>query len=100
MFVVVATYRARVGEEDTVIALHENWQHDPQNPHTLSYHSWKLLRKVGTLREFISIAQFANEELARIELLELEKDGWYGRLVSLMEEGPIQTNYTVVWRLH
>jgi hypothetical protein len=98
--VIVATYRARAGEEDTIIALHEDWYHGQKNPDTRGYHSWKLLRKAGTLGEFISIAQFANEELARVALLELEKDEWYGRLVSLMEEEPIRTSYTVVWRLH
>jgi hypothetical protein len=43
MLVVIATYRARVGEGDTVIALHEDWHHDQKNSDTLSYNSWKLL---------------------------------------------------------
>jgi hypothetical protein len=31
MFVVVTTYRARIGEEAALIALHEDWQRQQQS---------------------------------------------------------------------
>jgi hypothetical protein len=98
MFVIVSTYRARSGEEDAIIALHEEWQRS-QNLNARLYHSWELLRKVDAPREFISIAQFANEQLAQTATKALEKDVWYGRLVSLIEEGPTQIHCTSAWRL-
>jgi hypothetical protein len=96
MFVIITTYRARAGEEDAIIALHEDWQRS-QNLNTALYHSWELLRKIDTPREFISIAQFADEQQAQVATKALEKDAWYDRLVSLTEEGPVQTQYTVIW---
>jgi len=98
MFVIISTYRAKLGEEDAIIALHEEWQRS-QNLNTKLYHTWELLRKVDVPHEFISIAQFANEEQARVATKNLEKDAWYGRLVSLIEEGPGQMNCTVAWHL-
>lgn len=99
MFVIVSTYRARAGEEDAIIALHEEWQRS-QNINAALYHSWKLLRKIDAPREFISIAQFADEQQAQVATKALEKDSWYGRLVSLIEGGPIQAQCTIAWHLH
>ena len=99
MFVIVSTYRARAGEEDAIIALHEEWQRS-QNLNAKFYHSWELLRKVDAPREFISIAQFTNEQQAQVATKALEKDAWYDRLVSLIEEGPAQAQCTVAWHLH
>ena len=99
MFVIVSTYRARAGEEDAIIALHEEWQRS-QNTNAALYHSWELLWKIDALREFISVAQFADEQQAQIAIKALAKDAWYGRLVSLTEGGPTQTQCTVAWHLH
>jgi hypothetical protein len=100
MLVIVKTYLARAGEEDAVIALHEDWQHDQRSVSTRGgYHSWKLLRKEGSLGEFISMAEFADEKVAAAALQDLEKDEWYQRLVSLMAEKPTQMHYTIVWQL-
>src|SRR5579884_2036178 len=86
MFVIVSTYRARTGEEDAIIALHEEWQRS-QNVNAKHYSFWELLRRVDMPGEFISIAQFANEELANVATKDLEKDWLYGRLMSLIEGG-------------
>jgi heme-degrading monooxygenase HmoA len=99
MFVIVSTYRARAGEEDAIIALHEEWQRS-QNVNAALYRSWELLRKIDAPREFISVAQFADEQQAQVATKALEKDAWYGRLVSLVEEGPAQTQCTIAWHLH
>ena len=97
MFVIVATYRARVGEEDAIMALHEDKMHT-RGFEASRYQSWQLLRK--TNGEFISIAQFADERLAQEAIRDLEQDEWYGRLVSFMEECPSRDHYTVAWSLH
>lgn len=99
MFVIVSTYRARAGEEDAIIALHEEWQRC-QNLNSVLYHSWALLRKIDEPREFISIAQFTNEQQAQAATKALEKDAWYDRLVSLTEMGSVQAQYTTAWHWH
>src|SRR5437660_3244755 len=50
MFVTVSTYKAKAGEEDAIIALHEDWQRH-QQPHARSYLSGELLRNVEASRE-------------------------------------------------
>jgi hypothetical protein len=99
MFVIVAIYRARDNDEDAIIALHEDKiqrrDFDPR-----CYHSWQLFRKSDEPQAFISIAQFADEQLMVDATKDLEKDGWYNRLVSLMEGTPINGSYKVVWSLN
>jgi hypothetical protein len=98
MFVIVATYRAKVGEENAIIALHEDWQRI-QGHKADDYHSWQLLRNNQESRDFIEIAQFESEEKARAATSELQRDAWYYRLVSLTEGGIVQTDWTMEWRL-
>ncbi len=99
MYVIVSTYRAKVGEEDAIIALHEDLQHG-QNMNAGCYHSWELLGNAKGPREFLSVAQFANEGSAQEAIKALDKDGWYNRLVSLVERRPKRKHYTIAWRLH
>jgi hypothetical protein len=98
MLVVVSTYRAKIGEEDAIIALHEDRQRN-QDLKVRSYLSWELLQKIENPSEFIDIARFPSEELARSAASDLEREGWYDRLVSLIEGGQIRTDYTSVWQL-
>ena len=98
LFVIVSIYRAKPGEEDAIIALHEDWQ----RKHGLQanvYLSWELLRNIEAPSEFIVIAQFESEEQARAMGAYLDQDAWYFRLVSLIEEGPVCTNYRSEWQL-
>jgi len=97
LFVIVSTYRAKPGEEDAIIALHEDWQRK-QSLKDKVYLSWELLRNTEAPREFIVIAYFASEELARAMVDDLNQDAWYFRLVSLIEEGPACMNYESAWR--
>ena len=98
MFVIVSTYRSKAGEEDAIIALHEDWQRN-RWPRVGVCLSWELLRKVEDPHEFITIAHFASEELARNVASDLERDGWHIRLVSLTEGKQVCTDYTSVWQL-
>jgi len=97
IFVIVSTYRAKAGEEDAIIALHEDWQRK-QGLQGNVYLSWELLRNTEAPNEFIVIAHFENAELARAMADELNQDAWYARLVSLLEEGPACYKCANVWR--
>ncbi len=47
MFVTMSTYKAKAGEEDAIIALHEDWQRHQQS-RAKGYLSGELLRNVRT----------------------------------------------------
>ena len=98
MFVIVSIYRAKAGEEDAIIALHEDWERN-WGSNAQDYLSWELLRKDGAALEFITIAHFKSKELAQAAASGLEQDAWYGRLMSLIEEGPVRTDCTSEWQL-
>jgi len=97
IFVIVSTYRAKPGEEDAIIALHEDWQRKQGNKAKV-YLSWELFRNTEAPSEFIVIAYFESEELARAMEDDLNQDAWYLRLVSLVEERPACTKYEGAWR--
>ncbi len=94
MYVIMYTYRAKVGEEDAIIALHEDLQHSQTMPAS-PCDSWKLLRNEKVPREFLSIAKFANEDLAQEAIKALDRNAWYSRLLSLLERRPTRKNYTI-----
>jgi hypothetical protein len=98
MFVTVTTYRAKPGEEDAIIALHEDWQRN-QSRKTKVHLSWELLRNVKAPGEFIAIAHFQSKELARAAITALEQDAWHCRLMSLIEEEPVYTDCRSEWRI-
>jgi antibiotic biosynthesis monooxygenase (ABM) superfamily enzyme len=96
MFVTVSIYRAKAGEEDAIVALHEDWQRNMQ-PRVKGYLSGELLRKAEDLREFIAIMRFESQESARALANDPEQDAWYQRVVSLTENVPTLTEYTSEW---
>jgi heme-degrading monooxygenase HmoA len=96
MFAIVSTYRARVGEEDAIIALHEDWER--RNQGLEGYLSWQLFRNIQAPRDFIAFAQFENEELARAATTDLKKDAWYDRLISLTEGETVHIDYMSMWQ--
>ncbi len=97
LFVIVSTYRAKAGEEDAIIALHEDWQRK-QGSKAKVYLSWELLRNIEAPGEFIVITHFESEELARAMVDDLNQDAWYSRLVSLLEEEPANTRCLNEWQ--
>jgi hypothetical protein len=96
LFVIVSTYRAKADQEDAIIALHEDWQRR-QGLKGKVYLSWELLRNTEAPDEFIVIAHFESEELAKAMMNYLNQDAWYLRLVSLIEEGPTHTACVREW---
>jgi len=98
MFVTVSIYRAKAGEEDAIIALHEDWQRH-QQAKAKGYLSGELLRNTQAPREFIAIMRFENPAFAQALANDPERNAWYRRLVSLVENVPVLTEYTREWPL-
>ncbi len=96
MFVTVSIYRAKAGEEDAVIALHEDWQRN-QQARAQGYLSGELLRNTQAPREFVAIMRFENRVFAQTLANDPERNAWYRRLVSLIENVPVLTEYTREW---
>src|SRR5690348_8358154 len=96
MFVTISSYRAKAGEEDAMIALHEDWQRN-QQPRAKGYLSGELLRNIVDPREFISIMRFENQEAAQALTNNPERKAWYQRVSSLTENVPSLTEYTSEW---
>lgn len=96
MFVTISMYRAKAGEEDAVIALHEDWQRH-QQAKAQGYLSGELLRNVQAPREFAAIMRFENPACAQMLANDAEQRAWYRRLLSLVENTPVLTEYTSEW---
>ncbi len=96
MFVTVSIYRAKAGEEDAVIALHEDWQRN-QQARAQGYLSGELLRNTQAPREFVAIMRFENPVFAQTLANDPERNAWYRRLVSLVENVPVLTEYIREW---
>src|SRR2546428_12825580 len=96
MFVTVSKYQARAGEEDAIIALHEDWQRNQQF-RAKGYLSGELLRNIRDSREFIALMRFESQEAAQLLENDPDHDAWYRRLVSLMEGTPILIDYKSEW---
>jgi antibiotic biosynthesis monooxygenase (ABM) superfamily enzyme len=96
MFVTVSIYRAKAGEEDAVIALHEDWQRN-QQARMQGYLSGELLRNIQAPREFVAIMRFQTRAFAQALANDPERNAWYRRLVSLVENVPALTEYTREW---
>ena len=96
MFVTVSTYQARAGEEDAIVALHEDWQRTLQ-PKAVGYISGELLRNVANACEFIVIKRFESRESAQALANDPKQHAWYRRLVSLVENVPVRAEYNSEW---
>lgn len=96
MFVAVLTFRARVGEEDAIVALHEDWQRT-WRVRANGFVAGELLCAASDPLLFIEVAHFESE--AAIHRLASDRDqgAWYRRLASLCEAEPIFTTCQVAW---
>jgi antibiotic biosynthesis monooxygenase (ABM) superfamily enzyme len=96
MFVTVSRYLAKVGEEDAMIALHEDWERNLQTK-AKGYVSGELLRNVRNSREFFAIMRFECQEFAQSLANDPEHKAWYIRLTSLAEGNPTFTECIDEW---
>ena len=60
MFVTVLTYRARAGEEDAIVAPHEDWQRTRRDK-APGFLAGELLNAHGDAQAFIDVARFETE---------------------------------------
>lgn len=97
MFVTILTFRARSGEEDAVVALHEDWEHH-RRQRANGYLSGQLLIDKGDPRSFIVITHYAHQAAAQAALCDPEHDAWYRRLASLAEGEPSRMDCRLAWQ--
>jgi len=98
MLVTVMTYRARAGEEDAIVALHEDWQRR-RRVRMRGYVSGELLNDLRDPQSFVDIARYENEDAARASGADPEQAAWYARLASLVEMEPVMAQYHTAWRV-
>jgi len=96
-FIVVCTYRARAGEEDAVVALHEDWARTLRS-RAKGYLSGELLHSVQDSRAFIAVARYEDEASARAVIADPEYVAWQRRLASLTEVGVIYDECRCAWQ--
>ena len=97
MFVTILTFRARSGEEDAVVALHEDWEHH-RRQRANGYLSGQLLIDKGDPRSFIVITHYAHQAAAQAALCDPEHDAWDRRLASLAEGEPSRMDCRLAWQ--
>ncbi len=97
MFVRVDTFKIRPGEEDAVVALHEDWQHTLR-ARASGYLSGELLHATGNPRIFVAIARFECEAAAEALARDPGQAAWYRRLASLAVAEPACATYVSDWR--
>lgn len=93
----ILTFRARSGEEDAVVALHEDWEHH-RRQRANGYLSGQLLIDKGDPRSFIVITHYAHQAAAQAALCDPEHDAWYRRLASLAEGEPSRMDCRLAWQ--
>lgn len=98
MFVTISLYHAKAGEEDAVIALHEEWQRHLR-PRVKGNLSAELLRNIDASHEFIAIMRYENQEAAHVLASDPDQGVWYQRLVSLTERAPVHAKYQSEWEV-
>jgi quinol monooxygenase YgiN len=96
MFVTVITYRARVGEQDAIVALHENWPRTvgADQPGCLG---GELVRSNSDPQAFATITRFVDEAAARALTFDPDHVSWFHRVVSMCEAAPIVFTGTAAW---
>lgn len=97
VFITISTYLVRAGEEDAVIALHE----DLQRAQLLKVQgdiAGELLRSVENPRRFVAIMHYKNQESAQILANDPEQNAWLQRLASLTESVPEVNEYKSEWQ--
>ena len=97
MYVIVSTYRARAGQEDAIVALHESWERDYRTRIT-GYLSGELLRVIEDPQAFIDIARYADVAAVQMATADPEHIAWQQRLASLTEEGLLGSEYRCIWQ--
>ena len=97
MHVIVYTYRARPGQEDAIVALHESWVRN-QRRRVEGHFSGELMSLTRDPRTFVEIARYESEQTAQAVAADPEQAVWQQRLASLTEGGLFGGACGCVWR--
>ena len=97
MYVTLRTYYAREGEEDAIVALHEDWQRHLRT-RALGYLAGELLHDIRHPRLFIAIAHYESADAATAVARDPEYAAWQHRLSSLCQSVPERGEFQTVWQ--
>lgn len=98
LFVSISTYRAKQGEEDVIIALHEDWAPRYVLPVQVRL-ACELLRSLIDPRVFMTIVHSESQEALETVIDDFKRQGLFGRVESLVEGELMFSNYTSEWQL-
>jgi hypothetical protein len=87
MVIAVATYQAKAGEEDAILAFHELLERKQSVPVNEPL-SCELLRSSTTLGACTTIVRATSKQVLQAVLDAFEQEGCYSRFLSLLE-GPL-----------
>jgi quinol monooxygenase YgiN len=97
MHIIVYTYRASAGQEDAIVALHENWK-SSQHGRVSGYLSGELMRATQDPQMFVEIRRYESAAAAQAAAADPEQVVWQRRLASLTEGGVSGGDCGCVWR--
>jgi quinol monooxygenase YgiN len=96
LYVTLTSGRARPGEEDAIVALHEDWARRRSGDAGLL--SSEILADPADPRAFIAICHFVDQPAAERSLRDPEHNAWRRRLASLSEPDLVQRDMQSLWR--
>jgi quinol monooxygenase YgiN len=96
IYVMLTNGRARPGEEDAIVALHEDWVRRRSCDAGLL--SSEILVDPADPCAFIAISHFVDQAAAECSLRDPEHSAWRRRLASLSEACVVQRDMLSVWR--
>jgi len=96
VFVTLTNGRARQGEEDAIVALHEDWVRRRSSDAGLL--SSEILVDPADPRAFIAISHFVDQASAERSMDDPEHSAWRRRLASLSEAHLVQRDMLSLWR--
>ena len=96
LFVTLTHGRACAGDEDAVVALHEEWVRRCASKSGLL--SSEILVDPVDPQVFVAISHFANQAAAERSLDDPEHSAWRRRLATLSEAQLVQRDMLSLWR--
>ena len=96
VFVTLIDGRARAGDEDAIVALHEDWVRRRSGDAGLLLS--EILVDPADPRAFIAISHFVDQAAAERSLRDPEHSAWQRRLASLSETHLVQRDMLSLWR--
>ncbi len=96
VFVTMISGHARPGEQDAVIALHEDWVRRRSGDAGLL--SSEVLVDPADPRAFVAISHFVDQAAAERSLRDPEHSAWQRRVASLSETHLVQRDMLSLWR--